>query len=1001
MKKTTSLLLFLLLSMLPHAALGQMFKHIEVKDGLPNNQVNSIFKDSDGFMWFGTASGLARYDGYQFKVFRTEMGNPKSIPDNFVERIFEDADGRLWMRTGERGYTFFDRSTETFVPSVPQFLKHYGIDGVPELMHMDVAKNIWLVMSRQGGLYCLRHGATKARHLAVGGKALPKGRITDMADTNDGMLLVYDTGLLVCVDVNVMSVKWMRNYIPSVLQRSGKDIFSLFIDRDDDVWIYSVMGVWMYRPSTRQCTSLEQMGVRSEPHNIVRSVAQDKDGRIWMGNDPNGITIFDKRTHAVTRLLHDPNDERSLPNNTIFNLYCDADGMMWVGTYKKGVACYDESIYKFRLQLVGDVNAIAEDGSDGCMWLGLNDGGLLNFNPKTGSKRLYTHNSSGNSLASNTIVALHKGRDNRLWIGTFWGGLDCLEGTAFKHYRHREGDANSLANDNVWSLTEDADGNIWIGTLGGGLQCLDPRTGRFTTYSRNNSGLASGYVTSVCMGRNGRLIIGYGSDGIGLLNLNTHKITNLHGNRAGTRRFTCQNVNQVYEDSRGLIWIATRDGLNLYDPATDWLKTDFMAQNSSDRYVYGIVEDSNHAMWVTTAGGLVNITLTAKGSPRTFACRMAHYGYKDGLQGSGFNQRSICRLRDGEIVMGGLYGINTFVPDGMRYNRLLPRVLFTGFQLFNEYIEVGKEYAGRVILNQSLNSGGEVHLNCDQNVFTVLFATNNYVLPDKTVYHYKLEGFDKEWLTCGADMHRATYTNLSPGKYTLHVKAVNSDGLAGIDESVLTINIHPPFWLSPIACVFYVVVVILAVMLYLRYMPNGGHRTYHKGRHKRKAKVKSLVFGASSMVRPRGVKDMLKRIKGLIMHGCDNGVTPVVSPPQIDPEPSRIEITSVDEQLVVNAIKYVEDNISRPELSVEELSQALGMSRVHLYKKLNQLTGKSPIEFIRVIRLKRAAQLLRESQLNVSEIAYQVGFNSPKYFSKYFREEFGVLPSTYRETEGK
>lgn len=109
----------------------------------------------------------------------------------------------------------------------------------------------------------------------------------------------------------------------------------------------------------------------------------------------------------------------------------------------------------------------------------------------------------------------------------------------------------------------------------------------------------------------------------------------------------------------------------------------------------------------------------------------------------------------------------------------------------------------------------------------------------------------------------------------------------------------------------------------------------------------------------------------------------------------------MDEKLIENAIKYVETHIARPDLSVEELSHELGMSRVHLYKKLLQITGKTPIEFIRIIRLKRAAQLLRESQQNVSEVAYQVGFNNPKYFSKYFKDEFGILPSVYQEKEGK
>ena len=124
-------------------------------------------------------------------------------------------------------------------------------------------------------------------------------------------------------------------------------------------------------------------------------------------------------------------------------------------------------------------------------------------------------------------------------------------------------------------------------------------------------------------------------------------------------------------------------------------------------------------------------------------------------------------------------------------------------------------------------------------------------------------------------------------------------------------------------------------------------------------------------------------------------VRPVVA------EVDEVKMTLIMTNLVENAIKYVEANIGRCDLSVEELSRGLGMSRVHLYKKLLQITGKTPIEFIRVIRLKRAAQMLRESQQNVSEIAYQLGFNNPKYFSKYFKDEFGVLPSVYQEREGR
>ena len=162
-------------------------------------------------------------------------------------------------------------------------------------------------------------------------------------------------------------------------------------------------------------------------------------------------------------------------------------------------------------------------------------------------------------------------------------------------------------------------------------------------------------------------------------------------------------------------------------------------------------------------------------------------------------------------------------------------------------------------------------------------------------------------------------------------------------------------------------------------------------------KVEGLTVGADDYVtKPFNLEVLTLRIRKLIELSRKSKPRGL-----IDPTPEEIVVTPLDEKLIADAIRYVEKNIARSDLSVEELSRELGMSRAHFYKKVLQITGKTPIEFIRVIRLKRAAQLLRESQQNVSEIAYQLGFNNPKYFSRYFKEEFGMLPSVYQEKEGR
>lgn len=116
---------------------------------------------------------------------------------------------------------------------------------------------------------------------------------------------------------------------------------------------------------------------------------------------------------------------------------------------------------------------------------------------------------------------------------------------------------------------------------------------------------------------------------------------------------------------------------------------------------------------------------------------------------------------------------------------------------------------------------------------------------------------------------------------------------------------------------------------------------------------------------------------------------------KMDVSPSEITITPLDEQLIAKAIKIVEEHIDNSEFSVENLSEEVGLTRGHLYKKLMSITGKGPADFIRTIRLKRAKQLLEESQLQIAEIAYSVGFSSPKIFSRNFKQEYGILPSEY------
>ena len=1327
-------------------AQSYQFKHLEVSDGLSNNSVNTICKDRDGFMWFGTATGLNRYDGYTFKIYQHAENDPESLPDNYITDIVEMPDGRFWINTA-RGYVLFDKEQDCFITDVTGFMKNLESGGVPEQVFVDREGNTCLSVAGEG-CYRYKEGG-KATFFSYVEHSLPEYGVTQIAECSDGLLLIYNTGLLVCLDHATLAIKWkfdeIKKYIPA-----GKTIeFSLFVDRDNCIWAYSLMGIWAYDCGTKSWRTDLTAIWSSRPDVIIHAVAQDIEGRIWVGKDYDGIDVLEKETGKVTSLVAHDDNGRSLPHNTIYDLYADRDGIMWVGTYKKGVSYYSESIFKFNMYEWGDITCI-EQADENKLWLGTNDHGILLWNRFTGKAEPFWRDAE--RQLPNPVVSMLKSKDGKLWVGTFNGGLYCMNGSQVRSYK--EGVGNALASNNVWALVEDDKGRIWIASLGGGLQCLEPSSGTFETYASNNSALLENNVTSLCWGDDNTLFFGTANQGVGMMDMRTREIKKVQG-QSGSMKMSNDAVNHVYKDSRGLIWIATREGLNVYDVRRHLFLDLSPVAEAKGSFIAAITEDQERNMWVSTSRKVIRITVASDGKG-SYLFDSRAYNSEDGLQNCDFNQRSIKTLHNGIIVIGGLYGVNVFAPDHIRYNKMLPNVMFTGLSLFDEAVKVGQSYGGRVSIEKELNDVENVEFDYKQNIFSVSFASDNYNLPEKTQYMYKLEGFNNDWLTLPLGVHNVTFTNLAPGKYVLRVKAINSDGYVGMKEATLGIVVNPPFWMSWWAYLLYaaglVVVLFLAryrmlkrerekfhlqqienevakneeinnmkfrfftnvshelrtpltliisplegmlkettdelqstrlqlmyrnaqrllhlvnqlldfrkgemsthqlslsegdIISYVhsvcnsfllmadkkhiqfsffsgidtfsmafdadkvgkivmnllsnafKFTPEGGRVTVmiehvagtpdmleikiadtgigisdvdkehiferfyqadHKGveettgngiglslvrdfvtlhegevkvfdnigtgsvfviqfpvkhvetqvqlppetgisigeeedkeikeetreeterkdfplllivddnedfrifmryslelqyrvklavngneawemmqeelpdlvisdvmmpqmdgnelcrlikqdkrtahipvilltaRQNTEAKLEGLQTGADDYVtKPFNMTILVLRIRKLIELSRYHRVTQGM----IDPVPSEIVITSLDEKLIEKAIKYVEDNMSRTELSVEELSRELGMSRVHLYKKLLQITGKTPIEFIRVIRLKRAAQLLRESQLHVSEVAFEVGFNNPKYFSRYFKDEFGVLPSVYQEKEGK
>jgi len=466
---------------------------------------------------------------------------------------------------------------------------------------------------------------------------------------------------------------------------------------------------------------------------------------------------------------------------------------------------------------LADINTVSEDRY-GNYWIGTNDRGILVYDPKGGQVvRQYTAQNS--ALSSNVMVGSCYASDGSVWFGSYNGGLvrcipsagDPTEATIV-NYRSEEG--CGLSTNNVWSVTEDRWHRIWLATLGGGIQMLNPKTGQFRTWNTGNTKLPSNYMTSVWWIKKGWLMVG-SSWYYCLLNPVTGKLVNRvipDGSQAATSVATTVCV---MEDSRGLIWQGSTSGAAVHDPHTERVYLLDMTSGLMGSSVCSIVEDQNHAMWVVTDHGVSKVILERQ-KDRTWQFAVRSYTSSDGLQRGTYNQRSALLTRGGLLLVGGQDGLDVINTKRLSSARGKEHPVFSGLQLFDVDVPVGKEINGRVILDEALNVCRDITLRFSDQ-FTIQLGSDAGNINNTKRFVYKLEGFNDNWVKTSELNPNITYNSLRAGSYTLHVRMLNDDGTIGEEEAAMDITIVPPIWRKRWAILFYMVVIACLALLWRRW----------------------------------------------------------------------------------------------------------------------------------------------------------------------------------------
>ena len=797
-------LIFILLAVITPcsaSAIDQVFKILDARQGLTSSQVNCILKDSRGFMWFGTPAGLYRYDGYIYKHFQCDSQDGSSLPDSYIESI-QEMDGDLWIKT-PADYCIYHPQTESFERDMRLVFSRIGMKEVPTIIYIDRHKNLWGYYPGRGAI-C--YNMQQQLHYEFGytndANGIPQGNICSIGECKDGTILVYEDGRMVCCEVVPQQhVVWKNTDIYQQKLRNSKTL-RVFADQMDNLWLYGQGTLFMYNKKahvwdTHIGDALDLSGITVD--HAVNAMGGDRSGNIWLGTNRHGLMRINVNTHAMEEVtIRSISPFRMAKNNVgVRSIYVDDTDLLWVGTAKSGVAYTGQNIYKFEADPIGDITALTQDAS-GKIWYGTSDNGILDYEGR---------------LASLKVSAMACTNDGSIWVGSVQNGLTRIkDGQTTVYSVAMDSTRRTLIDDHIHALATDKMNNLWIAT-DGGLQVYNPRTDQFSSYTRENGKIRVNNITSLYYAKGNKMLIGT-SEGLIVLNISTTEMKYYVGNSTSMQKFTNNYVTQVYEDSRGLIWVGTREGVNIYNPDNDML--DYLTEKNGlcNNNICGIAEDKNKNVWISTSNGLCRIVTQRNHEDGTYNYGLYNYTHDDGLQSDEFNLGAMMVKNDGNVFFGGLNGINWVRKRTADETESLPRVMLTQLFIGEEEILTGHAYGGNVPLQQALNESSRIELNSDQNTFTIKFAAGNYNQSERLQFMYMMEGLDKMWHDGDAMKHGVTFTDIPSGTYRLHVKAISAEGAVSDQERVIEIVIMKPWFLQWWMLVVYAIVLIVVVYLW-------------------------------------------------------------------------------------------------------------------------------------------------------------------------------------------
>ena len=946
--------------------------------GLPDNFVSDIYTDSYGFVWIATHSGgLVRYDGYTY-LYLGIGHKGLSLRSNSCRNVTEDRFHRLWIS--------FDEGTDivnlnTMLPeSLKQTVSGYNLQKILS------ERSVKVYTDTKGFLWLITMNHIYRFSFTVNGTISGIKRLNYVGNTPDVMVMDNDKDGEVWVAINNIlfklgtaenSLKVIRRL--DVLKNTGAHYVSGLIKYAGKIWIGTNSGLYAMQENGRGLTSYHHSVVHGSLSHDFVSCLLVQNNQLLIGTY-DGVNILnpDQKTFTLWN-SHDP--RISLSSDFVHCIY----------------------------------------SSNGNLWVGTESGGITKLSPRQLLLKNFIHTDNPTSISPNAVNAMLVDRKGRLWVGTVEGGLN-MKNSGSSNFIHFTTSNSRLTHNSVSVLTMAGSDNLWIGTWGKGINRMNinypaslvplkvPRRYQplfnfvgTLTYDKINRGMWIGTNDGLffynlktnqiqepfsgcrnirgCIGsiitRDGKLYVGC---------LEGMVVVNLKLKRKGYFSYT-QYIHKLdapktnivdkiccfYETHDGTLWLGS-NGYGLYKQVRDkrgrvsyicYSSKDGLANNS----VKGIIEDSKGGLWITTDCGLSQL------NPKTGV--FTNFTANDGLASSQFYYNSAVKGSDGQLYLGTIKGVTELEGEN-HCGGCKGHLRFTGLT-----IDQNKVTAGSRFLDKDISIADHICMREGDKAMTIDFSALNYgSIPE--VYCYRMKGFEDKWMFLPPGQHSVRYSTLPSGHYDFEVKYISSVNRETYNP-VISIGIHvtPYFWKS--WWFITLLLVSFAVLLYYLYK-----------RHlqeMRKSEAEQLYRPIEVVLEKSEDPGILQQRIQTILNNQELYDSSNRKSVMVDKE----ETVKTKKSFMERIMELLESNYADSSFGITELCDQMHVSKSTLSVRLKLETGVSTIQFIRDYRLDIAKKLLEENRANrnVAEIAYRVGFNDPKYFTRCFTKKYGISPSYY------